>query len=229
MTRQILSLLPPETLSAAKRTLQSILVIRPFHQVWDHPWTLVPWLIQPVVSSRWDYCDIPFGLLPSVWKNWYLVSQLQRCQNNVGRIVSLWRKYDPITPILKRLHWLPIEQRINHKILSLAYKARRAIAPPYLSSLLSTYTARKPLRSEGKHLLTTPRRKVLASVSLCILPLPSGTRFLSPSIVLSPLTLSRAVWTHICLIWHSIMPLDILAYYVRFVTCQLVSGVCLIS
>ena len=112
-------------------------------------------LINSAVTSRLDYCNsLLYGF------NGYLVSQLQRCQNNAARIVSLRWKYDHITPVMKDLHWLPVECRINYKILLLAYKAQRGMAPPYLSSLLSPYKPGRSLRSEGKHLLTTPRYRL---------------------------------------------------------------------
>ena len=44
--------------------------------------------------------------------------------------------------------------------------------------------------------------KVLASVVLRMPPLLSGTRSPSPSSVPSPLTFSRAIWRHTCLISH---------------------------
>ena len=98
-----------------------------------------------------NYCN---SLLCGI--NGYFVSQLQRCQNNAARIVSLRWKYDHITPVLKDLHWLPVEYRMNYKILLLAYKAQHGMAPPYLSSLLLPYKPGRSLRSEGNHLLTTP-------------------------------------------------------------------------
>ena len=108
-------------------------------------------MINSAVTSRLDYCN---SLLYGI--NGYLVSQLQRCQNNAADLISLRRKYDHITPVLKDLHWLPVEHRINYKILLLAYKAQHGVAPPYLSSLLSPYKPERSLQSEGKHLLTTP-------------------------------------------------------------------------
>ena len=109
-------------------------------------------MINSAVTSHSDYCN---SLLYGI--NGYLVSQLQRCQYNAARIVSLWRKYDLIVPVLKDLHWLPVEYRINYKILLLAYKAQHGMALPYLSTLLSPYKPERSLRSEGKHLLMTPR------------------------------------------------------------------------
>ena len=114
-----------------------------------------PWLkkmINSAVTSRLYYGN---SLLYGI--NGYLVSQLQRCQNIAASIVSLGQKYDHITQVLKDLHWLPVKHRINYKILLLAYKAQHGMAPPYLSSLLSPYKPGRSLRSEGKHLLTTPR------------------------------------------------------------------------
>ena len=112
-------------------------------------------MINSAVTSRLDYCN---NLLYGV--NGYLVSQLQRCQNNAARIVSLRWKYDHITPALKYLHCLPVEYRIYYKILLLDYKARHGMTPTYLSSLLSPYKPGRSLRSEGKHLLTTPRNRL---------------------------------------------------------------------
>ena len=112
-------------------------------------------MINSAVTSRLDYCN---SLLYGI--NGYLVSQLQRCQNNAARIVSLRRKNDHIAPELNDLHWLPVEYRINYKIPLLAYKAQHGMAPPYLSSLLSPYKPGRSLRSEGKHLLTTSRYRL---------------------------------------------------------------------
>ena len=119
-------------------------------------------MINSAVTSRLDYCN---SLLYGI--NGYLVSQLQRCQNNAARIVSLQLKYDHITPVLKDLHWLPVEHRTNYKILLLAYKAQHGMAPPYLSSLLSPYKPGGYLRSEGKHLLMTPRYRLEGSGKRC--------------------------------------------------------------
>ena len=50
-------------------------------------------------TSRLDYCN---SLLYGI--NGYLVSQLQRCQKNAARILSLQWKYDHITPLIKLLN-----------------------------------------------------------------------------------------------------------------------------
>ncbi len=46
------------------------------------------------------------------------------------------RKLDHISPILTSLHWLPVEKRIDFKILVFVFKALHGLAPAYLSDLL---------------------------------------------------------------------------------------------
>ena len=57
------------------------------------------------------------------------------------------KKYDHITPILARLHWLPIAERIQFKFLLLFYKSLQGLAPPYLSELVNWYIPARSLRS----------------------------------------------------------------------------------
>ena len=42
------------------------------------------------------------------------------------------------TPVLYRLHWLPVSFRIEYKVLILTYKAIHGHAPPYISDLIRT-------------------------------------------------------------------------------------------
>ena len=72
------------------------------------------------------------------------------------RMLSLRCKFDNITQVLIDLHWLPVEQRIENKVVLLFYKALLGKAPAYISPLLSLYTPTRPLRSETKSLLRVP-------------------------------------------------------------------------
>ena len=55
------------------------------------------------------------------------------CQNNAARMLSLHHKFDHITPVLKDIHWLPVEQRIEYNVRLLTYKALHGKAPEYIS------------------------------------------------------------------------------------------------
>ena len=104
-------------------------------------------LIHAFISSELDYCN---SLLYGIPK--YLVCRLQRVQNTAARIVTLTRKYDSITPIMIKLHQLPVHSRIIFKLLLLIYKALNGKAPSYISSLLSARSCSRSLRSSGQEL-----------------------------------------------------------------------------
>ena len=65
----------------------------------------------------------------------YIIKRLQRLLNAAARIITNLGKYDHITDAMKKLHWLPIESRIQYKVLVLVHACVHNIAPPYLSSL----------------------------------------------------------------------------------------------
>ena len=91
----------------------------------------------------------------------YHTDRLQRLQNTAARIVARIRKFDHITPILKKLHWLPVEYRIKFKVLLLVYKCLNHLAPKYLIQLISVYTSPKDTRSTGNLSLDPPMSRTV--------------------------------------------------------------------
>ena len=77
-------------------------------------------------------------------------------QNCAAWLVTRTRGSEHITPVLRRLHWLSVRQRITYKILLLTYKALNGMAPKYIADLLQPYTPTRQLRS-SKNLLVTPK------------------------------------------------------------------------
>ena len=67
------------------------------------------------VGARFDYCN---SILYGTSKN--NIFRLQRVQNTLARIVTRMKKFDHITPVLRRLHWLPIQCRVEYKVAMLA-------------------------------------------------------------------------------------------------------------
>jgi len=90
-----------------------------------------------------------------------LIDRLQKVQNSAARLVLRAGKFDHVTPLLKRLHWLPIRSRIHFKVLVLAYRCLHGTAPSYLCNLVKWHcSAREGLRSANLFLLEAKRSRL---------------------------------------------------------------------
>ena len=58
--------------------------------------------------------------------------------------------------MLKELHWLPVQYRIQYKIATLAFRHFEHSLPKYLSDKLTTYETSRNLRSSFEKLLKVP-------------------------------------------------------------------------
>ena len=74
-------------------------------------------------------------------------------QNYSARLSTGPRKHEHISPILRSLHWLPIPERIDFKLLLLTFKSLNDVAPPYMEELLVRYRSTRTPRSTDKGLL----------------------------------------------------------------------------
>ena len=63
--------------------------------------------------------------------------RLQRLQNQCARILTKLPPREHITPVLKKIHWLKIQDIIIYTILMLTYKSYYNMAPPYLCELIN--------------------------------------------------------------------------------------------
>jgi len=109
-----------------------------------------------LIHSNIEYfnCNSLLLNLPATQTN-----RLQLLLNSAVRAVTKTPKFRHITPILKSLHWLKINERIKYKVLSLTYKSFKTGQPSYLRPLLS-FTSRHCTRSSS---LITVRRPSLTS------------------------------------------------------------------
>ena len=60
---------------------------------------------------------------------------------------------------LKELHWLPVDKRIQYRLLLYTYKALHGLTPGYVCELVGPYAPRRVLRSAESNLLTVPPGK----------------------------------------------------------------------
>ena len=59
----------------------------------------------------------------------YPISRVQLLENSLARAVTGIHKTEHITPVLKSMHWLNIEERIHYKIIALTYDLFRTNQP----------------------------------------------------------------------------------------------------
>ena len=64
-----------------------------------------------------------------------------RVQNSLARIVFNKTKYCHVTPLLKRLHWLPVKHRIDFKLSLLVFKTITFGNPQYFSKWLVPFSS----------------------------------------------------------------------------------------
>ena len=82
--------------------------------------------------------------------------KLQRIQNSLARVITNTSKCQHITPILKKLHWFPITQRIDYKLCLLTYKTLTNQQPTYLYNSLSFPSHSASTRSSDSLVLSIP-------------------------------------------------------------------------
>jgi hypothetical protein len=89
-------------------------------------------LATSLVHSKLDYCNSLYVNLPNSQ-----LHRLQLIQNALARAVVKAPKFSHVTPILRSLHWLKINERIAFKIASITYKVIQFSQPLYLHDLLN--------------------------------------------------------------------------------------------
>jgi len=99
-------------------------------------------LASSLIHSKLDYCNSLFLNLPQSQ-----LGHLELILNSSARAISKTPEFAYISPVLKSLHWLKIEQHIHYKVVSITYKVLQSEQPSYLHSLLnvqSNCTTRSP-------------------------------------------------------------------------------------
>ena len=120
--------------------LRRISAIRPFLTT-----NATATLVCSRVLFRIDYCNSLLAGITSVQ-----IARLQRILNNSTRLIFRKKRSEHVTPMLIPVHWLPIKQRIEYKLATLAFATLMVHCP--LTS--HTVSPRTPLTDPFDHLLT---------------------------------------------------------------------------
>lgn len=83
-------------------------------------------------------------------------TRLQLVQNAAAQFLTGISRRENITPVLAKLHWLPICPRLEVKILLFVFRSLNGLTPAYSSELIRPYVPTRSLRSADRHLLLVP-------------------------------------------------------------------------
>ena len=89
-----------------------------------------------------------------------LTNKLQSIQNAAAKLICGINRWDHVPAPLEQLHWLPVEYRVQFKVLLLVYKSINNKGPEYLKELLIPYAPDRCLRSASSNSLVVPRMKL---------------------------------------------------------------------
>src|SRR6218665_2014970 len=90
-----------------------------------------------IVHSKLDYCNSLFLNLDSTQ-----IQRLQLIQNSFAWAVTRTPRNHHITPVLKSLHWLQIQECIHFKVLSLTYNSLQSSQSTYLRKFFTIQPTR---------------------------------------------------------------------------------------
>jgi len=83
-------------------------------------------ILQAFIACRLDWCN---SLLYGVLEN--LPRKVQSVENAAARLLASASRCDHITPLLRQLHWLPVQRRVEFKIACLVHQSLASLAPTY--------------------------------------------------------------------------------------------------
>ena len=112
-------------------------------------------LVTSYILSRLHFCNCLLMGTPNS-----VIQPLQKIQNFAARLVLLAPRHHHSTPLLEKLHWLSISERIKYKAVFMCFCDINGSGPAYLSKLLHVCTPSCALcSSSDTHMLKIQQYK----------------------------------------------------------------------
>ena len=97
--------------------------------------------VQSLVISKLDYTSGLLGISKADAR------KLQTAQNAAARLIRQPKLREPITPVLRSLHWLPMYMQIRFRLCTYIFWSLEHTVPEYLCQEICFYVPPRPLRS----------------------------------------------------------------------------------
>ena len=84
-------------------------------------------IISALVLSKLFYCS-------TVWSNRTAtnIKKLQAVQNFTCRIITKTKKFEQITPALRQIKWLPVNEHLHYRDTIMTFRCMKGLSPTYL-------------------------------------------------------------------------------------------------
>ena len=114
-------------------------------------------IINTLVMSKLYYCS-------TVWSNTSAtnIKKLRAVQNFACRILTNTGRYDHVTPALRAIRCLPVEEHLKYRETLITYKCMNGLAPPYLSKLFIKRNEIHDLNTRKNKTLHIPQHKTVS-------------------------------------------------------------------
>lgn len=89
-------------------------------------------LVESLVLSRLSYCSAVWGGIGQTQ-----ITRLQRVVNFGARVIFNKKKHEPVTPLLKELRWLSVQNRLLLDTATFMFKVAHGLVPETITSLFT--------------------------------------------------------------------------------------------
>ena len=108
-------------------------------------------IVHALVKSRLDYGNAVLYCISEA-----LMTKLM-VQKSAAILIARQQKHQHTTPVLIKLHWLPVRWRVQYELIVLVFSALHELAPKYIQDLVTPYSPNRNLRCADQCLLVVPR------------------------------------------------------------------------